>query len=99
MNIGRVGCADGKTESGYVEKHRPERTRVKQWRRGGGNSRPADLQKTNGQAHEHLCDTGVPAQNGNLGNDRTTTTKAASVRKQMGTKICKSNEGRHQKNG
>ena len=42
------------------------------------------------QGHDHLCDTGM--WNGNLGNDRTTPTKAASVRKQMGTKNSKSNE-------
>ena len=30
--------------------------------------------------------TGMPVRNGNLGTDRTTTTKAASVRKQLGTK-------------
>ena len=36
--------------------------------------------------HEHLCHTGMPVRNGNLGTDRTTTTKAASVRKQLGTK-------------
>ena len=38
-------------------------------------------------------------RNGNLGTDRTTTTKAASVRKQLGPKNSKSNEGRHVKNG
>ena len=45
-----------------------------------------------------MCDTGMPVRNGNLGNDRTTTTKAASVRKQLGTKNSKSNEGRQEKN-
>ena len=44
--------------------------------RGGG---PADLQKTKGQGHEHVCHTGMPVRNGNLGSDRTTPTKAASV--------------------
>ena len=39
-----------------------------------------------------LCDTGMPVQNGNLGNERTTTTKAASIRKQLGTKNSKTNE-------
>ena len=34
------------------------------------------LKNTKGQGHEHLCNTGMPVQNGNLGNDRTTTTKA-----------------------
>ena len=40
----------------------------------------------------------MPVRNGNLGTVRTTTTKAASVRKQLGTKHSKSNEAR-QKNG
>ena len=67
------------------------------WRAVGGDDEPADLQKTKG--HEHLCDTGMPVQKGNLGNDRTTTTKAASMRKQLGTKNSKTNEGRRGKNG
>ena len=41
----------------------------------------------------------MPVRNGNIGNDRTTTTKAASVRKQLDTKNNKSNEGRQEKNG
>ena len=60
---------------------------------------PADLQKTKGQGHEHVCDTGMPVRNGNIGTDRTTTTKAASVRKQLDTKNSKSDEGRQAKNG
>ena len=48
-----------------------------------------DLKKTQGQGREHLCDTGMPVRNGNPGNDRTTTTKVASVRKQLGTKIAR----------
>ena len=39
----------------------------------------------------------MPVRNGNLGTGRTTT-KAASVRKQLGTKDSKSNEGRQAKN-
>ena len=46
-----------------------------------------------------MCHTGMPVRNGNLGTDRTTTTKAASVRKQLGTKNSKSDEGRQAKNG
>ena len=46
-----------------------------------------------------MCDSGMPVRNGNLGNDRTTTTKDASMRKQLGTKNSKSNEGRQEKNG
>ena len=41
----------------------------------------------------------MPVRNENLGTTRTTTTKAASVRKQLGTKHFKSNEGRQEKNG
>ena len=37
--------------------------------------------------------------NGNLGNDRTTTIKAASMRKQLGMTNSKSDEGRKAKNG
>ena len=62
----------------YVEEHRPERTRGEQLRGDGG---PADL---------NLCDIGMPVRNGNLSNDRTTTTKAASVRRKLDTKNSKS---------
>ncbi len=90
-------CGDGKTErERYVEEYRLERTRGEQWRGDGG---PADLKTTKGQGLECLFDTGMPVWNGNLGNDRTITTKAASVQKQLGTKNSKSNEGRQQKNG
>ena len=42
----------------------------------------------------------MPVRNGNLGNDRTTTTKAASVRKQLVTTNSKSNyKGRQENNG
>ena len=41
----------------------------------------------------------MPVRNGHLGTDRTTTTKAASVRKHLGPKNSKSNEGRQAKNG
>ena len=50
--------------------------------------------KHNGQGHEHLCHTGMPVRNGNLVTDRSTTTKATSVRKQLGPKNSKCNEGR-----
>ena len=58
-----------------------------------------DLKKTKGQGHEHLCDTGMPVWNGKVSNDRTTTTKAASVRKQLSTKNSKSKDGRLERNG
>ena len=41
----------------------------------------------------------MPVRKGNIGTDRTTTTKAASVRKQLGPKNSKSDEGRQAKNG
>ena len=41
----------------------------------------------------------MPLRNGNLGTDLTTTTTAESVRKQLGTKNSKSNEGRQAKTG
>ena len=58
-----------------------------------------DLKKTKVQDHEQLYHTGMPVRNGNLDTDRTTTTKAASVRKQLGMKNSKSNEGRQATNG
>ena len=83
-------CGDGKTErgGGYFEEYRPERTASSL----GGNSLPADLKKTEGQGHEHLCHTGMSVRNGNIGTARTTTTNAASVRKQLGPKNSKSND-------
>ena len=62
-------------------------------------ARTADLKETKGASHEHLCHTGMPVRNGNLGTDRNTTTKVASVRGQLGTKNSKSNEGIQAKNG
>ena len=41
----------------------------------------------------------MSVRNGNLGTDLTTTTKAASMRKQLGPKNSMSNEGRQAKNG
>ena len=64
-----------------------------------GDSGPVDLKKTERQGHEHLCHACMPVRNGNLGSDRTTTTKAACVRKQLGSKNSKRNEGRQAKNG
>ena len=64
-----------------------------------GDGGPADLQKTKRQGHEHLCVNDMPVRNGNLGNHRTTTTKATCMRKQLGTKNSKSKEGREEKNG
>ena len=46
-----------------------------------------------------MCHTSMPVQNGILGSDRSTTTQAASVRKQLGPKNSKSNESRQAKHG
>ena len=66
-------------------------------RRGGyrereGVRRRAQAGANAWRAMSTLCDTGMPVQKGNLGNGRTTTTKAASIRKQLGTKHSKTNE-------
>ena len=45
-----------------------------------------DLKKTKLQGPGYFCDTGVPVRNGQIDTDRTTAAKAASVRKQLGTK-------------
>ena len=90
-------CGDGETER---EVRRRVKAGANAWRAvEGGDGEPADRKKTEGQGHEHLCHTGMPVRNGNLGTDRTTTTKATSVRKQLGTKNNKSNEGTQAKNG
>ena len=57
-----------------------------------------DLKKTKGQDHQHLYDTGMPVRNGIFGTDRTTTTKTAGVRQQLGKKNSKSNDGRQERN-
>ena len=73
-------CGDGSTSKSTGRSERVESS----WM---GDVGPAELQKTKG--HEHLCDIGIPVQRGNLGNDPATTTKAASMRKQLGTKNSK----------
>ena len=65
-------CGDGKTER---EVCRRVQAGANAWRAVEGVM--ADLKKTEG--HEHLCHTGMPVRDGNLGSDRTTTKKAASV--------------------
>ena len=87
--LGVAVCGDGKTER---EVRRIVQAGANAWRADEGVM--ADR-----QGHEHVCRTGMSVRNGNLGTDRTTTTKAASVRKQLGTKNSKSNEGRQAKNG
>ena len=89
--LGGAVCGDGKTGG--------ELRRANAWRaveRVMADRRIS--KKTEGQGHEHLCHTSMPSRNGNLGSDRTTTTKASSVRKQLGQKNTKGNEGRQAKN-
>ena len=77
--LGGAVCGDGKTERGVRQR---VQAGANAWRSvEGGNSRPTDVKKTEGQRHENLCHTGMCVRNGNSGTDRTTTTKAASVRK------------------
>ena len=90
-------CGDGKTER---EVRRRVQAGANAWRAVEGVMADRRIsKKTEGKGHEHLCHTSLPVRNGNLGTDRTTTTKAASVRKQLGPKNSKSNEGRQAKNG
>ena len=73
-------CGDGKTER---KVRRREQAGANAWRAVEGVMADRRISKTKGQGHEHLCDTDIPVRNGNLGTDRTTTIKAASVRKQL----------------
>ncbi len=88
-------CGDGKTER---EVRRRIQAGAIAWKAVEGVMADRRISKR-GQGHEHVCHTGMHVRNGNLGTDRTTTTKAASVRKQLGPKNSKSDEGRQAKNG
>ena len=93
--LGGAVCGDGKTER---EVRRRVLAGANAWRSVEGVM--ADRRISNRlKGNEHLCHTSLPVRNGNLGTDRTTTTKAASVRKQLGPKNSKSNESRQAKNG
>ena len=97
MYLGGAVCRDGKTER---EVRRRVQAGAKAWRAVEGVMAHRRIsKKTEGQGHEHLCHTSMPVRNGNLGSDRISTTKAASVRKQLGPKNSKSNKGRQAKNG
>ena len=91
-------CGDGKTER---EVHRRVQAGANAWRSVEGVM--ADRRISNrlkGKVVSTCVTPGsLPVRNGNLGTDRTTTTKAASVRGQLGPKNIKSNEGRQAKNG
>ena len=78
---------------GYIE-----REGVRRRAQAGANAwRAVEVVMTDGRIFKRLkvmstlCDTGMPVQKGNLGNERTTT-KAASIRKQLGMKHSKTNE-------
>ena len=96
--LGGAVCEDGKTER---EVRRIVQAGANAWRAvgGGGDGGPANLKNTEGQGHDYLCHTSMPVRNGNIGSDRTTTTKAARLRKQLGPENSKSNAGRQAKNG
>ena len=82
-------CGHGKTEREVL---RRAKAGAIAWRPVEGLMADRRISKNaKGQGHEHLCYTGMPVRNGNLGNDRTVTTKSASVRKQLDTKNSKSN--------
>ena len=92
--LGGAVCGDGKTER---EIRRRVQAGANAWRAVEGVM--ADRRISKRQGHEHLCHTSIPVRNGNIGSDRTTTTQAASVRKQLGPYNSKSNESRQAKNG
>ena len=84
MYLGGVLCGEGGTERGKG---------VRRSAQAGANAwRAVEVVMTDRRIFKRLkvmstlCDTGMPVQKGNLGNERTTTTKAASMRKQLGTK-------------
>ena len=88
-------CGEGKTEK---EVRRGLHAGANAWRAVEGVMADRRISKrSKGKVMStNLCHTGMPVRNGNLGTDRTTTTKAASVRK-LGTKNSKSNDGREAK--
>ena len=88
MYLGGVLCGEGERE----------REGVRRRAQAGANAwRAVEVVMTDRRIFKSLkvistlCDTGMPVQKGNLGNERTTT-KAASMRKQLGTKNSKTNE-------
>ena len=87
MDLGGVLCGEGERE----------REGVRRRAQSGANAwRAVEVVMTDRRIFKSLkvistlCDTGMPVHKGN-GNERTTT-KAASMRKQLGTKNSKTNE-------
>ena len=60
---------DGERERGTSKSTGRSERVESSWGDGG----PADLKKTEGHGHEHLCHTGMSVPNGNTGTDITTT--------------------------
>ena len=92
MYLGGVLCGEGGTE---------RRKGVRRRAQAGTNAwRAVEVVMTDRRIFKRLkvmstlCDTGMPVQKGNLGNERTTTKAAStSIRKQqLGTKHSKTNE-------
>ena len=78
-------CAEtGRRSERYVEEWWPERTHGEHAVEGVMADRRIS-KRPKGKVMS-MCHTSMPVRNGNLGSDRTTTTKAASVRKQLGPK-------------
>ena len=97
MYLGWAVCGDEKKER---EVRRRVQAGANAWRAVEGVMADRRIsKKTEGQCHEPLWRTSMPVRNGNHGSDRTTTTKAARERKQLGLKNSKNNEGRQAKNG
>ncbi len=67
--LGGAVCGDGNTEREVRRRAQAGANACIEQLRGDGG--PADLIKTKGQGHDHLCDTGMPVRNGNHGTDRT----------------------------
>ena len=96
--LGGAVYGDGKTER---EVRRREQAGANAWRAVEGVMADRRISKRLKGKVMSTCvtHTGMPVRNGNRGTDRNTPTKATSVRKQLGTKNRKSNEGRQAKNG
>ena len=65
MYLGGAVCGDGNTEREVCRRAEAGVNACRAVEGGDGGS--ADLKKTKGQGHEHLCDTGMHVRNGNIG--------------------------------
>ena len=95
--LGGAVCGDGKTE---IEVRQRARAQANGWRAVEGVMADRRISKSLKGKVMITCVTQTCLYgNGNIGNDRTTTTMIASVRKQLGTKNSRSKEGGQEKNG